>query len=80
MEILITVAVFGTMMFLMALGVMFTGRPLKGSCGGVAGNCPCEDAGTPGACKITDDEGLAEEMSSATQLVGETDDGIKLYS
>ena len=75
MEIMVTVAVFGTMMFIMALGVMFTGRPLKGSCGGVGDNCPCAEAGTPGACKI-DDEASDE---TRTSLIGETADGVKLY-
>ena len=79
MEILVTVAVFGTMMFIMALGVMFTGRPLKGSCGGVGNNCPCAEAGTPGACKI--ENGDSEDIANQSQLglIDETADGIKLY-
>lgn len=75
MEILVTIAVFGTMMFIMALGVMFTGRPLKGSCGGVGNHCPCAEAGTPGACKIDDNT----DSKSVSTLVGETSDGVKLY-
>lgn len=80
MEVLVTIAVFGTMMFMMALGVMFTGRPLKGSCGGVGGNCPCDEAGTPGACKI-EPEGTGKEDRSDDQLslVGQTNEGVKLY-
>ena len=77
MEVIVTIAVFGTMMFIMALGVMFTGRPLKGSCGGVSGNCPCDEAGTPNACKI--DPESAGQTSSPLNLTGETKDGIKLY-
>lgn len=75
MTILATVAVFGTMMFIMALGVMFTGRPLKGSCGGVGNSCPCDEAGTPGACKIEEDDQSARN----TSFIEETNDGIKLY-
>lgn len=78
MEIIVTIAVFGTMMFIMALGVMFTGRPLKGSCGGVGGNCPCDEAGTPGACKV-DLETTNQAPQGSLGLTGETKDGIKLY-
>ena len=78
MEVIVTIAVFGTMMFIMALGVMFTGRPLKGSCGGVGGNCPCDEAGTPGACKI-DPETSDQPPQKSLTLTGETKDGIKLY-
>ena len=78
MEVIVTIAVFGTMMFIMALGVMFTGRPLKGSCGGVGGNCPCDEAGTPGACKI-DPETADHPPQKSLTLTGETKDGIKLY-
>lgn len=79
MEILVTVAVFGTVMFIMALGVMFTGRPLKGSCGGVGNNCPCAEAGTPGACKIELDENGEPLPGQQLSLVNETNDGVMLY-
>ena len=75
MEILVTIAVFGTIMFIMALGVMFTGRPLKGSCGGVGNHCPCADSGTPNACQIKGVE-IDEEGST---LLSETSDGVKIY-
>ena len=39
-----TVIVFGVVVAGMSLGVLFTGRPLKGSCGGLPnGGCPCSD-------------------------------------
>jgi hypothetical protein len=38
-----TLLVFGLAMLAMAVGVMFTGRSLKGSCGGVGNGCPCTD-------------------------------------
>ena len=76
MEIMITFSIFGVMMLLMALGVMFTGRPLKGSCGGVGGECPCDDAGTPGVCKLPQDGG---EGTQQTEFLEETSEGIKLY-
>lgn len=77
MEVLFTITIFGVMMFLMALGVMFTGRPLKGSCGGVGGECPCAEAGTPGACKLKEEDEVNPEGRS--KLLGETQDGVKLY-
>ena len=40
-----TLIVFGVVVAGMALGVMFTGRELKGSCGGQPNSaCPCSDS------------------------------------
>ena len=33
--------VFGLVMFAMAIGVLFSGRRLRGSCGGVGDDCTC---------------------------------------
>ena len=54
--IVITIAAFGGLMGLMALGVVLSKRPLKGSCGGVNGDCLCERAGKPGACDNTNQD------------------------
>ena len=78
MEIMVTFVMFTAIMLVMAVGVMFNRPPLKGSCGGVGGNCPCADAGTPGACKISDD-GEVSDGEGGAQLIGEADDGVKLY-
>ncbi|KIG13231.1 hypothetical protein DB30_00454 [Enhygromyxa salina] len=52
--ILLTVGIVAALMAGMAVGVIFSNKPLRGSCGGVggAGSCACEEAGTPNACKI----------------------------
>lgn len=38
-----TLVFFGLVMFAMAIGVLFSGRSLKGSCGGTGANCSCSD-------------------------------------
>lgn len=53
MEIfLLTVGIIAALMGGMAVGVIFSNKPLRGSCGGVGSSCACEEAGTPGACKV----------------------------
>jgi hypothetical protein len=42
--ILLTIAVLGAVMLGMAVGAIFAGKRLKGSCGGIANNCDCSDA------------------------------------
>lgn len=66
-----TLMFMGTMMLIMAVGVMCRRPPLKGSCGGVGGlECLCENEGIPrGTCDLPD------SAESAT-----TDDGVKIYS
>ncbi|HEY8380293.1 MAG TPA: hypothetical protein VIK91_27595 [Nannocystis sp.] len=41
--ILLTIFALGAVMFGMALGVIFAGKRLKGSCGGVGTSCGCSD-------------------------------------
>ena len=48
---LATIGIVAVLMTGMAVGVIFSNKELKGSCGGVQGDCACEKAGTPGACK-----------------------------
>lgn len=40
--VLLTIGVLGAVMFGMALGAIFAGKTLKGSCGGIGGkSCEC---------------------------------------
>ena len=45
--VLLTIAVIAIVMGAMAIGVMVSGRKLKGSCGGVGEACACDRAGIP---------------------------------
>lgn len=65
MQILfLTIGIVAALMAGMAVGVIFSNKPLRGSCGGVggAGSCACEEAGTPNACKIEDAVATAAEI------------------
>ena len=79
MEFYFTLGIFAFMMFAMAIGVILSGRTLKGSCGGVGGNCPCDEAGTPGACKVELDGTTQTDQSSVIQHVHTQQDGVMLY-
>jgi hypothetical protein len=52
MQILLTIGIVAALMAGMAVGVIFSSKPLRGSCGGVGGSCACDEAGKPGACKV----------------------------
>jgi hypothetical protein len=41
--LLATLLIIGLIMTAMAVGVMFQGKALKGSCGGTGNGCPCTD-------------------------------------
>ena len=50
--IIATVALLGMLVAAMAVGVIFRGKALKGSCGGVGSeDCYCFNEGTPNACE-----------------------------
>ena len=49
---LATLIVFALAMGAMGVGVMFSGRRLRGSCGGVGEACSCDAAGRA-ACALT---------------------------
>ena len=64
----VTIGVFAAVMAGMAVGVIFSNKELKGSCGGVGGSCACEEAGTPGACKVPDAHD-GRELKAPGQLI-----------
>jgi hypothetical protein len=47
--LVLTIAVIALAMIAMAIGVAISGRRLRGSCGGVGGDCACERQGIPKA-------------------------------
>lgn len=50
--LLLTVATVSALMAIMAVGVVLTGKELRGSCGGVAGKfCLCDAEGRPRECE-----------------------------
>ena len=49
--VLLTLGLMALAMGVMAVGVIFGRKPLKGSCGGTGGSCACADARMAGACK-----------------------------
>ena len=74
--VIATVAFMGMLMLAMAIGVIFRGKALKGSCGGIGGDCLCLDSGQQGACAIKgrnyDDDRPELQARSA-------DDGVLIY-
>lgn len=54
---LATIGFMGAIMLAMAVGVIFRGKALKGSCGGVGGaDCLCAAEGQPmGSCDLPED-------------------------
>lgn len=74
--VLLTVGLMGALMLAMAVGVIFRGKALKGSCGGIAGgDCLCLDQKQADACVIKGrDYGPSRELRAQTQ-----DDGVVVY-
>ena len=54
--LLLTILLLALLMLAMAVGVIFGGKALQGSCGGVGASCACDLAGRPRDCDIHDDE------------------------
>lgn len=54
----LTVVLVGLLMAAMAVGVIFSGRRLKGSCGGKGGpECACDAQGIPRECETGGGDG-----------------------
>ena len=52
----LTLVVMMTLMVMMAVGVIFSNRELKGSCGGPgSADCACDRMGKPKACEALDE-------------------------
>ena len=49
------IAFFGLMMGLMAVGVIFRGKALKGSCGGTGQDCSCSEKERRGCPNVKPD-------------------------
>jgi hypothetical protein len=49
--VIATIAFFGLIMAAMAVGVIFTGRTLRGSCGGTGKDCSCSEEDRQGCPK-----------------------------
>lgn len=74
--VIATIAFMGMLMLAMAVGVIFRGKALKGSCGGIGGECLCLDAGQQGACAI---KGRNYEDERPDMTAREADDGVLVY-
>ena len=58
--LLATLAIFLLVVGAMAIGVMVTGRALRGSCGGVGADCACEKAGVAPGSGVCENPKTAE--------------------
>ena len=60
----LTLVVMMTLMVMMAVGVIFSNRELKGSCGGPgSADCACDRMGKPKACEALDDVIASKQAS-----------------
>lgn len=75
--VLATAGFMAALMAAMAVGVIFRGKALKGSCGGIAGgDCLCLDAGQQGACAI---KGRKYDDDRPERVGRQADDGVMIY-
>ena len=64
----LTVGMVALMMLVMAVGVIFSNRELKGSCGGKGGpDCACDAQGKPRACEAL--SGVLAEKRAAREFL-----------
>lgn len=63
-----------SLMALMSVGVVVSGKRLRGSCGGTGTECACDAAGKPRACETPDGSGDLSEAPLAA-LPGRRDVG-----
>lgn len=66
MIFLLTAGLIAFLMLAMAVGVIFSGKELRGSCGG-SGQCACEKAGRPRACEQLDKLNEAIQAQQSNQ-------------
>lgn len=75
MEILLAFIIFSFLFAGMAIGLMVKGKPLKGSCGGVAalmGNETCDlCGGNPNKCEELQDQASSQQTSVDASLAYE---------
>ncbi len=69
MEMIASFGAFAMIMLAMAVGVIISGKTLKGSCGGTGSSCACADQGTPNACQTEDS---TQNTNTAAQSSGHT--------
>ena len=76
--IFVTIAFMATLMLIMAVGVIFTNRPLKGSCGGIGTeDCLCIAEDKPiGSCDIDGDDALG---NASAMTAKKTEGGLTQY-
>lgn len=75
--IIATIGFMAFLMLAMAVGVIFRGKALKGSCGGIGGECLCLDEGQQGACAIKGRRYDDEPRPNLTPRAA--DDGVLVY-
>jgi hypothetical protein len=65
MEIIASFGAFAMIMLAMAVGVIVSGKTLKGSCGGSGSSCACADQGTANACQTEDHNPSQSNLSQS---------------
>jgi|GEM_PF-834903 len=65
---ILTAGVMAFLMAIMAIGVIFSNRELKGSCGGV-GNCACEKSGTDACERNKNKDHSHDELDDVRQFL-----------